>query len=93
MTTRRANSKPREARSTSAASDGSAIARLPTGAHGLTPSRSNSISAKRLRSAMIELIAERGYHRGADPRSHAARARLAPRRFYNLFADKERAAC
>ncbi len=63
MTTRRANSKPREAGSASSASDGVRYRRLPTGAHGLTREQVELDQRERLRSAMIELIAERSRSR------------------------------
>jgi AcrR family transcriptional regulator len=88
MTTRRANSKPREAGSASAASDGVRYRRLPTGAHGLTREQVELDQRERLRSAMIELIAERGY---PAVRIHdlTQLAHVSRPTFYNLFADKE----
>jgi AcrR family transcriptional regulator len=88
MTTRRANSKPREAGSASAASDGARYRRLPTGAHGLTREQVELDQRERLRSAMIELIAERGY---PAVRIHdlTQLAHVSRPTFYNLFADKE----
>ena len=88
MTTRRANSKPREAGPASAASDGVRYRRLPTGAHGLTREQVELDQRERLRSAMIELIAERGY---PAVRIHdlTQLAHVSRPTFYNLFADKE----
>src|SRR6476661_5693725 len=88
MTTRRANSKPREAGSASAASDGARYRRLPTGAHGLTREQVELDQRERLRSAMIELIAERGY---PAVRIHdlTQLAHVSRPTFYNLFDDKE----
>jgi AcrR family transcriptional regulator len=88
MTTRRANSKPREAGPASAASDGIRYRRLPTGAHGLTREQVELDQRERLRSAMIELIAERGY---PAVRIHdlTQLAHVSRPTFYNLFDDKE----
>jgi AcrR family transcriptional regulator len=62
--------------------------RLPTGAHGLTREQVELDQRERLRSAMIELIAERGY---PAVRIHdlTQLAHVSRPTFYNLFADKE----
>ncbi len=62
--------------------------RLPTGAHGLTREEVEHDQRERLRSAMIELIAERGYPAvrilDLTQLAHVSRPT-----FYNLYADKE----
>ncbi|HEX3909306.1 MAG TPA: TetR/AcrR family transcriptional regulator [Solirubrobacteraceae bacterium] len=62
--------------------------RLPTGAHGLTREQVERDQRERLRSAMIELIAERGYPAvrilDLTQLAHVSRPT-----FYNLYADKE----
>ncbi|HTA37179.1 MAG TPA: TetR/AcrR family transcriptional regulator [Solirubrobacteraceae bacterium] len=86
MTTRKVNSKPADA--TKAKSGGARYRRLPTGAHGLTREEVERDQRERLRSAMIELIAERGYPAvrilDLTQLAHVSRPT-----FYNLFADKE----
>ena len=86
MTTRKLNSKPAEAGG--ARSDGARYRRLPTGAHGLTREQVERDQRDRLRSAMIELIAQRGYPAvrilDLTQLAHVSRPT-----FYNLFADKE----
>jgi len=61
---------------------------LPTGTHGLDPELVKSDQRERLRAAMIELIAERGYPsvRIADL---TKLAHVSQPTFYTLFADKE----
>ena len=62
--------------------------RLPTGAHGLTREEVERDQRERLRSAMVELIAERGYPAvrilDLTQLAHVSRPT-----FYNLYADKE----
>jgi AcrR family transcriptional regulator len=62
--------------------------RLPTGAHGLTREEVERDQRERLRSAMIELIAQRGYPAvrilDLTQLAHVSRPT-----FYNLYADKE----
>lgn len=62
--------------------------RLPTGAHGLTREEVARDQRERLQSAMIELIAERGYPAvrilDLTQLAHVSRPT-----FYNLYADKE----
>src|ERR1700740_1967184 len=102
MTTRKADAKPRSAKpgkqndpvdgSTGKRVKGAASAaryrRLPTGAHGLTREQVEHDQRERLRSAMIELIAERGYPAvrilDLTQLAHVSRPT-----FYNLYADKE----
>jgi AcrR family transcriptional regulator len=86
MTTRRADSKPRKADVPSP--DAGRYRRLPTGAHGLTREQVAKDQRERLRSAMLELIAQRGYPAvrilDLTQLAHVSRPT-----FYNLFADKE----
>ncbi len=62
--------------------------RLPTGAHGLAREEVERDQRERLRRAMIELIAERGYPavRVADL---TKLARVSRPTFYSLYEDKE----
>ena len=93
MTTRKVNSKPADAAKPNAkakakSGGGARYRRLPTGAHGLTREEVERDQRERLRSAMIELIAERGYPAvrilDLTQLAHVSRPT-----FYNLFADKE----
>jgi AcrR family transcriptional regulator len=94
MTARKANTKPPAAQtgkskdSPDAAAGGARYRRLPTGAHGLTREQVERDQRERLRSAMIELIAERGYPAvrilDLTQLAHVSRPT-----FYNLYADKE----
>jgi AcrR family transcriptional regulator len=61
---------------------------LPAGTHGLDPQDVRVDQARRLREAMIELIAEKGYPavRIADL---ARVAHVSPPTLYSLYADKE----
>jgi len=72
----------------SAGKGGPRYRRLPTGAHGLTREQVERDQRERLRSAMIELIAERGYPAvrilDLTQLAHVSRPT-----FYNLYADKE----
>ncbi len=67
---------------------GARYRRLPTGAHGLTREQVEQDQRDRLRSAMIELIAERGYPAvrilDLTQLAHVSRPT-----FYNLYTDKE----
>ncbi|HUA74663.1 MAG TPA: TetR/AcrR family transcriptional regulator [Solirubrobacteraceae bacterium] len=69
-------------------SRGARYRRLPTGAHGLTREQVEQDQRDRLRSAMIELIAERGYPAvrilDLTQLAHVSRPT-----FYNLYTDKE----
>src|SRR5438445_13153163 len=60
---------------------------LPTGMHGLDPEVVKSDQRERLRNAMVELIAEKGYQavRIVDL---AKLARVSQPTFYSLFGDK-----
>jgi AcrR family transcriptional regulator len=94
MTARKGNTKPGKSKSSTSQdppSEGSSAARyrrLPTGAHGLTREEVELDQRGRLRSAMIELIAERGYPAvrilDLTQLAHVSRPT-----FYNLYADKE----
>ncbi|HXM86621.1 MAG TPA: TetR/AcrR family transcriptional regulator [Solirubrobacteraceae bacterium] len=92
MTARKVNSKKKpaaEANAGTARPGGPArYRRLPTGAHGMTREQVERDQRERLRSAMIELIAERGYPAvrilDLTQLAHVSRPT-----FYNLFADKE----
>jgi AcrR family transcriptional regulator len=61
---------------------------LPTGMHGLDPEVVKQDQRERLRSAMVELIAQKGYQavRIVDL---AKLARVSQPTFYSLFGDKE----
>jgi AcrR family transcriptional regulator len=94
MTARKGKTKPGKAKDSSnrdGASGGPDTARyrrLPTGAHGLTREEVERDQRGRLRSAMIELIAQRGYPAvrilDLTQLAHVSRPT-----FYNLYADKE----
>ncbi len=88
MTTRKVNSKPRKDGDGAPSPEAARYRRLPTGAHGLTREQVELDQRERLRSAMIELIAERGY---PAVRIHdlTQLAHVSRPTFYNLFADKE----
>jgi AcrR family transcriptional regulator len=94
MTARKVNTKPGKAKDSSSQDEastsngGTRYRRLPTGAHGLTREEVELDQRGRLRSAMIELIAERGYPAvrilDLTQLAHVSRPT-----FYNLYADKE----
>jgi AcrR family transcriptional regulator len=88
MTARKVNSKPRRTDALPPSSDTSRYRRLPTGAHGLTREEVERDQRERLRSAMVELIAQRGYPAvrilDLTQLAHVSRPT-----FYNLYADKE----
>ena len=88
MTARKVNAKPGDDARRTPPSSGARYRRLPTGAHGLTREQVELDQRERLRSAMIELIAERGYPAvrilDLTQLAHVSRPT-----FYNLFADKE----
>jgi AcrR family transcriptional regulator len=62
--------------------------RLPAGTHGMDPEAVREDQARRLRTAMVELIAAKGYPsvRIADL---AKLAHVSPPTLYSLYADKE----
>jgi AcrR family transcriptional regulator len=88
MTARKVNSKPRSTAASPRSSDATRYRRLPTGAHGLTREEVELDQRERLRSAMVELIAQRGYPAvrilDLTQLAHVSRPT-----FYNLYADKE----
>jgi AcrR family transcriptional regulator len=62
--------------------------RLPTGAHGLDPEEVQRDQRERLREALIELIASRGYQ-AVRILDLTKLARVSRPTFYSLYADKE----
>ncbi len=62
--------------------------RLPTGAHGLDPEEVERDQRERLQTAMIELIAERGYQ-AVRILDLTKLARVSRPTFYGLYTDKE----
>lgn len=62
--------------------------RLPTGAHGLDPEDVRADQRKRLQTALIELIADRGYQ-AVRILDLTKLARVSRPTFYSLYADKE----
>ena len=62
--------------------------RLPTGAHGLDPEEVERDQRERLQTAMIELIAERGYQ-AVRILDLTKLARVSRPTFYSLYTDKE----
>ncbi len=67
---------------------GGRYSRLPAGTHGMDPELVREDQARRLRAAMVELIAAKGYPavRIADL---ARLAHVSPPTLYSLYADKE----
>jgi AcrR family transcriptional regulator len=62
--------------------------RLPTGAHGLDPEEVQRDQRERLQTALIELIAERGYQ-AVRILDLTKLARVSRPTFYSLYTDKE----
>jgi AcrR family transcriptional regulator len=62
--------------------------RLPTGAHGIDPEEVKRDQRERLRSAIVELIAERGYQ-AVRILDLTKLARVSRPTFYSLYTDKE----
>lgn len=62
--------------------------RLPTGSHGLDPEEVRRDQRKRLRTAMIELVARHGYP-GVRVLDVSKLARVSRPTLYRLYADKE----
>ncbi|HWX51965.1 MAG TPA: TetR/AcrR family transcriptional regulator [Solirubrobacteraceae bacterium] len=62
--------------------------RLPTGAHGLAPEVVEHDQRERLQSALIELIAQKGYP-GVRIIDLTQLARVSQPTFYSLYKDKE----
>jgi AcrR family transcriptional regulator len=69
-------------------SAGERYRRLPTGAHGIDPEEVKRDQRERLQSAIVELIAERGY-RAVRILDLTKLARVSRPTFYSLFDDKE----
>ncbi len=63
--------------------------RLPTGAHGLDPEEVRRDQRERLQTALIELIAQRGYQ-AVRILDLTKLARVSRPTFYSLYADKEK---
>jgi AcrR family transcriptional regulator len=62
--------------------------RLPTGAHGLDPKEVQRDQRERLQSALIDLVAQHGYH-AVRILDLTQLARVSRPTFYSLYADKE----
>jgi len=62
--------------------------RLPTGAHGIDPEEVQRDQRERLRSALVELIAQRGFQ-AVRIFDLTKLARVSRPTFYSLYADKE----
>jgi AcrR family transcriptional regulator len=62
--------------------------RLPTGAHGIDPEEVKRDQRERLQSAIVELIAERGYQ-AVRILDLTKLARVSRPTFYSLYTDKE----
>jgi AcrR family transcriptional regulator len=62
--------------------------RLPAGTHGLNPEEVQRDQRERLRSALVELIAQRGYQ-AVRIRDLTKLARISRPTFYGLYASKE----
>jgi AcrR family transcriptional regulator len=95
MPTQRASAKPAEGDVTTARTGTAGEARgsgryrrLPTGAHGLDPEEVRRDQRERLQTALIELIAERGYQ-AVRILDLTKLARVSRPTFYSLYADKE----
>jgi AcrR family transcriptional regulator len=88
MTARKMDTKPRKTDGSPVPPGSPRYQRLPTGAHGMTREEVERDQRERLRAAMIELIAERGYPAvrilDLTQLAHVSRPT-----FYNLYADKE----
>jgi AcrR family transcriptional regulator len=74
--------------SQSSKSAGERYRRLPTGAHGIDPEEVKRDQRERLQSAIVELIAERGY-RAVRILDLTKLARVSRPTFYSLYDDKE----
>jgi AcrR family transcriptional regulator len=80
--------KSRSSSSRPPKSAGERYRRLPTGAHGIDPEEVKRDQRERLQSAIVELIAERGY-RAVRILDLTKLARVSRPTFYSLFDDKE----
>jgi AcrR family transcriptional regulator len=76
------------AKSSSPSKSGERYRRLPTGAHGIDPEEVKRDQRERLQSAIVELIAERGY-RAVRILDLTKLARVSRPTFYSLYNDKE----
>ncbi len=81
------SSRP-SAPSTASEKPGERYRRLPTGTHGLDPEEVQRDQRERLQTAIIELIARRGY-RAVRILDVTKLARVSRPTFYELYADKE----
>jgi AcrR family transcriptional regulator len=82
------DAKSRSLSSRSAKSGGERYRRLPTGAHGIDPEEVKRDQRERLQSAIVELIAERGYQ-AVRILDLTKLARVSRPTFYSLYDDKE----
>ena len=82
------DAKSRSSTPQSAKSGGERYRRLPTGAHGIDPEEVKRDQRERLQSAIVELIAERGY-RAVRILDLTKLARVSRPTFYSLYNDKE----
>jgi AcrR family transcriptional regulator len=94
---RNVRTKPRKGTSSSAGAIGGQegrdapserYRRLPTGTHGMDPVDVRRDQRERLRTAMVELIARRGY-RAVRILDVTKLARVSRPTFYSLYSDKE----
>jgi AcrR family transcriptional regulator len=89
LTDKPLRSRPAPTRVPAAASAEAAHYRpLPSGSHGLDPGQVRRDQRQRLRAAMIELIAAKGYP-GVRIADLAKLAHVSPPTLYSLYADKE----
>src|SRR5271155_5143509 len=97
MPTRNVRPKPAKGARSPAAANGGPTSedthaeryrRLPTGTHGLDPEEVERDQRARLQTAMVELIARRGY-RAVRILDVTKLARVSRPTFYSLYADKE----
>ncbi|HEY3866325.1 MAG TPA: TetR/AcrR family transcriptional regulator [Solirubrobacteraceae bacterium] len=82
------DAKSRASSSQSAKSGSERYRRLPTGAHGIDPEEVKRDQRERLQSAIVELIAERGYQ-AVRILDLTKLARVSRPTFYSLYDDKE----
>jgi AcrR family transcriptional regulator len=77
-----------DAKPSSPSKSGERYRRLPTGAHGIDPEEVKRDQRERLQSAIVELIAERGYQ-AVRILDLTKLARVSRPTFYSLYNDKE----
>ena len=82
------DAKSRTSSPPSAKAGGERYRRLPTGAHGIDPEEVKRDQRERLQSAIVELIAERGYQ-AVRILDLTKLARVSRPTFYSLYDDKE----